>query len=267
MKFRVLFIVFNVVILVSFALIFLMPAFVLGWDYTSVFWSTNWPVGAVFLVVLLGLNGYFVYNWKIFTLLEAEEWPDLIDYLEREAFEKKRLTRQRARILVNAYVVTGRVDRIGELETFIRSEKPQLLPKLAIELGVPHLLSNDGGRMAAYFGEMKDRADVADPLWIRWCYAFALMTKNDFTEAGGELLVVLDEAKDPLLRMLTAHMLEPFGARDEATANRVREAREEMHRRYTRDRINKELEQQRQNLQVLFLSSRIEEARDWVFTS
>lgn len=267
MKFRVLFIIFNVVILASFALIFLMPAFVLGWDYTSVFWSTNWPVAAVFLVVLLGLNAYFLYNWRIFTLLEGERWHDLIDYLEREAFEKKRLSRQRARILVNAYVVTGAVDRIRELERFIRDEKPNLLPKLAVELGLPHLLSNQGEQMAAYFGEMKERPDVADPLWIRWCYAFALMTRSDFEAAGAELTVVLDETKDPLLRMLTAHMLEPFGARNEETANRVREAREELHRRYSRDRINKELEHQRQNLQVLFLSSRIEEARDWVFTS
>ena len=52
MKFRLLFIIFNFVILASFLLIFLMPAFVLGWEYTSVFWSTNWPVGLVFLVVL-----------------------------------------------------------------------------------------------------------------------------------------------------------------------------------------------------------------------
>lgn len=267
MKFRLLFIVFNVVILTSFLLIFLMPAFVLGWEYTNVFWSTNWPVGLVFLVVLGALNGYFVYNWRVFTLLEREDWESLIDYLETVVLEKKRISRQRVRILVNAYVVTGKVEKIAELEGFLREVRPNLVPRLAIELGLPHLLSNDGARMVEYFGEMKDRQGVSDPVWIRWCYAFGLMTAGRYDEAKGELVAVLEETRDPLLRVLTAHMLEPFGSQDEATAQRVSDERETLRVKFTRDKINRELERQRQNLQVLFLTSRIEEARDWVFPS
>lgn len=267
MKFRILFIIFNVVILASFVLIFLMPAFVLGWEYTSVFWTSNWPVAAIFVVVLAGLNAYFVYNWKVFTLLEQEDWTGLIEHLEHAAFQKERISRQRARILINAYVVTGQVERIKQFEEFLREKKPGLVPKLAIELGVPHLLSNDGDEMVAFFGDVKDMHGLAQPLWIRWCYAFALMTRGEYDNARAELNAVLEESKDPLLQMLTAHMLEPFGAQDEETAQRVKDTRAALHSRYTRDKIDRELERQRQNLQVLFLSSRIEEARDWVFTS
>ena len=267
MKFRLLFIIFNVVILASFLLIFLMPAFVLGWEYTSVFWSTNWPVGLVFLIVLGALNGYFAYNWRVFTLLEREDWDALIGYLETVVLEKKRFTRQRIRILVNAYVVKGRIEKIGDLESFLRDARPNLVPRLAIELGLPHLLSNDGERMVGYFGEMKDRENVSDPVWVRWCYAFALMTAGRYDEAKGELVAVLEETRDPLLRVLTAHMLEPFGSQDEQVAQRVKDEREALRSKLTRDRIDRELERQRQNLQVLFLTSRIEEARDWVFTS
>lgn len=267
MKFRLLFVIFNVVILASFLLIFLMPAFVLGWEYTSVFWSSNWPVGLVFLVVLGALNGYFAYNWRVFTLLEREDWDALIAYLESAVFEKKRVTRQRARILVNAYVVKGRIEKIGDLEQFLREERPRLVASLAIELGLPHLLSNDGPRMIDYFAEMKDRQGVADPVWVRWCYAFALMTAARYDEAKGELAAVLEETRDPLLRVLTAHMLEPFGSQDEEIAQRVKDEREALRAKLTRDKIDRELERQRQNLQVLFLTSRIEEARDWVFTS
>ncbi|MFW5717153.1 MAG: hypothetical protein ACOCW3_00965 [Spirochaetota bacterium] len=267
MKFRLLFIVFNVVILASFLLILLTPAFVLGWEYTSVFWSTNWPVGLVFLVVLAALNGYFVYNWRVFTLLEREDWAALMDYLETVLLEKKRITRQRVRILVNAYVVTGKVEKIGDLESFLRDERPNLVPRLAIELGIPHLLSNDGERMIEYFGRMKDRRGVPDPVWVRWCYAFALMTAERYDEAKVELAAVLEQTRDVLLRVLTAHMLEPFGGQDEEIAQRVREEREALRAKLTREKIDRELERQRQNLQVLFLTSRIGEARDWVFTS
>ncbi|MFW5684513.1 MAG: hypothetical protein ACOC1I_06655 [Spirochaetota bacterium] len=267
MKFRILFIIFNLVILASFVLIFLMPAIVLGWQYTSVFWSTNWPVAAVFLLVLGALNGYFVYNWKVFSLLEQERWDDLIDHLEQEAFERKRLTRQRARILVNAYVVTGRVDRIRRLEQFLRDEKPSMVPRLAIELGVPYLLSQQADEMIAYFGEVKRMDGVGDPHWVRWSYAFALMTDGRFDEAREELMAVLSASRDPVLQALTAHMLEPFGSQNDEVAAVVEETRTRLRDRYTRERFDRELERQRQNLEVLFLTSRIQEARDWVFQS
>lgn len=267
MRFRVLFVLFNAVILVSFALILFMPAFVLGWEYTRIFWGSNWPVGLVFLIVLAALNAYFVYNWRVFSLLEQEDWKSLVDYLEKEILEKKRVGSQRLRILINAYVVTGAIDRIGALEGFLRERRAKLVGKLAVELGLPHLLSNDADRMLAYFGEMKERSDAGSPVWIRWCYAFALMSATRFDEAKAELVSVLEEARDPLLRALCAHMLEPFGSGDEAIASRVGAARAELRSRYTRDRMNRELERQRQNLQVLFLATRIEEARDWVFAS
>jgi hypothetical protein len=265
MKFKVLFIIFNVVIFASFALIFLMPAFVLGWEYTSVFWSTNWPVGLVFLLVLAALNAYFVYNWKVFSLLEQEDWESLVDHLEDQIFARKRVTRQRARILINACVVSGRMDRIAELERFLKEHRPRLVPALALELGIPHLLSNEASRMLDYYRDAKALPGVRHPGWIRWGYAFALMTDSSFDDARAELTAVLGESRDPLLRALTAHMLEPFGVHDEETARMVEEARSLLRTRSTRDRFDRELERQRQNLQVLFLASRIEQARDWVF--
>ena len=62
MKFRVLFIVFNVVVLAAAAIIVFMPSLVMGWEYAELFWRSNWPVGIVFLVILLGLNTYFGVN-------------------------------------------------------------------------------------------------------------------------------------------------------------------------------------------------------------
>ena len=267
MKFRVLFVIFNIVILASFALIFFMPAFVLGWEYIRVFWAGNWPMGAVFVVVLGGLNGYFAYNWRVFALLEQEDWDGLIAHLETAAYEHKRLTRQRARMLINSYVVTGRLDRIRDLERFVRTEQPRLLPKLAVEFGVPYLLSNDGHEMVEYYGGIKDSPRVAEPMWIRWAYAFGLMMDSRRDEARDELSCVLRNSSDLLLRSLTAHMLQPFSDQDERVRGLVDDTRTSIRNKYTRDRIDRELERQRPNLQVLFLSSRIEEARDWVFTS
>jgi hypothetical protein len=265
MRFRVLFIAFNIVLLISFLMIFLMPGFVLGWDYSSVFWQTNWPVAAIFVVVLLSLNLYFVLNWRVFTLLEREAWEELTSYLESRMEKRGKISRSRARILVNSYVVSGRIDKITGLEQFLRDHQPDLIPRLAMELGVPHLLSKDADEMAGYFEELVDSPQTAHPLWVRWSYGFGLMSQAKLEEARAQLMVVLEESNDLLLQPLAAHMLEPFGSRDEETAIRVRETRQKLADRYRPEKFQKELERGRHHLHVLVLASRIEDAHTWIF--
>lgn len=265
MRFRVLFVAFNVVLLISFLLIFLMPGFVLGWDYSTVFWQSNWPVAAVFVAVLFSLNLYFVLNWRVFSLLETEAWEELTDYLEKQMEQKKRITRGRARILINAYVVSGRIDRITDLEHFLREHQPDTVPRLAMELGVPHLLSKDADEMADYFAELVAEPKTAQPLWVRWSYGFALMSQTKLDEAHAQLRAVLDESNDLLLQPLAAHMLEPFGTRDEQTSIRVRETKQKLATKYRPERLARELEKGRQSLHVLVIASRIEDAHRWIF--
>ncbi len=78
MKFKAIYILFNVVLVVSFLVIFLMPVFLLGSDYFSLFWTRNWVIAVVFVVTLAALNTYFLLNWGLFTRLEREDWPGLI---------------------------------------------------------------------------------------------------------------------------------------------------------------------------------------------
>jgi len=266
MRFRLLFIAFNVVLLVSFLLIFLMPAIVLGWEYSGVFWESNWPVAAAFLVVLIILNAYFIYNWRTFTLLEQEKWQELIEYIEDQMRRRNSISKGRARILINAYVVSGSIDRIRDLEAFLREHQPALIPPLAMEIGVPHLLSQDADEMAAYFGELRDDGRASQPRWIRWSYALALLNQERFDEAALEFRAVLAESRDLLLQPLTAHMLERFGARDEATAIEARETKNKLREKYSREKLSRELEKGKQNLQVLFLAPKIQEAHEWIYS-
>ncbi|MFP4377660.1 MAG: hypothetical protein ACLFP4_11510 [Spirochaetales bacterium] len=266
MRFRFLFVAFNVVLLVSFLLIFLMPAIVLGWEYSGVFWESNWPVAAAFLVVLIVLNVYFIYNWKTFTLLEQEKWDELILSTEEQMRRRGRISKGRARILINAYVVSGGIERIRDLEAFLRDHQPSLVPALAMELGVPHLLSKDANEMAAYFGELRDDGRTSQPRWVRWSYALALLNQEQFDEAAAEFRTVLDESNDLLLQPLTAHMLERFGARDEATAIEARETKSKLRAKYSREKLARELDKGKQNLQILFLAPKIQEAHEWIYS-
>ncbi len=81
MKFRTIYILFNVVIAVSFVFVFFLPFFLLGWDYSLEFWKGSWYL-ALFFIVLLGvLNAFFAWNWKVFSLVEKEDWSGLSAHL------------------------------------------------------------------------------------------------------------------------------------------------------------------------------------------
>lgn len=265
MRFRLLFLVFNVVIIVSFVLIFLMPAFVLGWEYTRVFWSTNWPIGAVFVVVLIGLNVYFLSNWKVFTLLEQEAWEEVRAHLESQLFDRNRASAQGIRILINSYVVTGSLERMDRLAALLKEKHPRLAARLALELALPRLLSGNGATMVEELGATSQVPGTRRPLWIHWCHAVALMMASRLEDAKQALIVVTREARDPLLKLLSASMLQPYGKGDEETRAFVASAKAELTANWSREKIGREVDRHRQNLHVLLLSSQLEKASDWAF--
>ncbi|MFP4429867.1 MAG: hypothetical protein ACLFPV_01305 [Spirochaetaceae bacterium] len=265
MKFKIIFIIFNIVIVASFLFIFFMPAIFLGWEYSRLFWSSNWILGAAFVAVLGGLNAYFLSNWKLFAYLEREEWPRLIDYLEDQVYRKRRFNRQRIRILINAYIVSSRTDAITKLEEFLRTEKPQIIPRFSLALGVPHLLRNDPIDMELYYGELKDKKQTNDPLWVRWSYAFALMLGKKAEPARNELLSIAGDAKDPILRLLTAYLLDAYASQDQDVQNVVVETVRAVTGSYTLAAWRKEVERRRSNIQIVVLSKLIDDATAWAF--
>lgn len=265
MKFKVLFAVFNAVVVGSFLLIFFMPTFVLGWDYTHVFWSRNWPIGIVFAAILATLNVYFVSNWQVFGFLEREDWDCLVSYLERRLELKRRVSRQRIRLLINAYVVTGAAEKITELEASLRTSRPAWIPTLAVEFGIPHLLKNDPVDMERFFGEMKADPKCNEVLWIRWNYAFALMLQRRLDEAKGELVAIADEVKNAVQELLTAYLLDTFGSGDSEMRSRVTIMKDRIRKRFPRSQWDRELVRSRTNLQVLVLSKLLKDASTWLY--
>jgi hypothetical protein len=265
MKFRVLFVVFNVVVVVSAALIVFMPSIVMGWEYAELFWRTNWPVGIVFVVILAGLNTYFAVNWRLFSLLEREDWSGLIEYLESRLDAGKRLRSQRVRVLVNAYVATAQPEKITELEHRLRETDPQLVARNPLEFGVPYLLKNDAKEMEQYFGEMKEREDCPEPIWVRWNYGFCLMLQQRPDEARGVLVAIADETRNPVQKLLTAYLLDTISTHDEGVSAVVQRLRSELRSRYAGEKWERELERHRSSLQVLVLSRLISDAAAWAF--
>ena len=101
MKFKTIFFLFNGIILFSFLFIALMPLFVLGGEYTRIFWGENWFLALLFLIFISVLDAYFMMNWKMFSYLKKEDWPGLTAYLEKEIYEKQRLSARNIKMMIN----------------------------------------------------------------------------------------------------------------------------------------------------------------------
>ena len=265
MKFKLIFALFNGVVILSFLFIFLMPVFFLGWDYTQLFWSSNWILAAAFAAIMVGLNVYFAANWKLFSYLESEDWQGLISFLERRMYEKGRFSKQHVRILVNTYVVVANTEGIRRLEEHLRETRPAYVPRFALHFGIPHLVSNEPQDIEQYYREMRKDPRCNDTHWIEWSYAFGLMLQEKHSEAKGVLTDLMSNAKNPVLRLLTAYLLDAFSISDNEVRNLVLEEKRRLQGAYTASRWAREVEKNRGNLQVVVLSKLIRDASSWAF--
>lgn len=265
MKFKTIFIIFNSVILFSFLFIFFMPLFLLGGDYFSIFLAKNWFAAVLFLLTLIIINAYFIGNWKVFSLLEKEEWTELMAFLEERIYQKRILRRSYLKMLINAYLITSNAKKIVNLESHIKEKKPVLLKKFALQFGIPYLLKNEPGESEKYFGRLLAEPGVDNRGWIHWNYAFALMQQKQFTAAKEELLKLLDTNPRPVLYLLTLYMLDSYAGSDIRIRERINQGRTGLQKQYTPEKWRNRIDRSGKNMEIFILSQIIRDASDWLF--
>lgn len=265
MKFKVIFGLFNFVIVISFLLVALLPVFAIGPDYAAVFWSDNWPLAGAFVLVLIVLNGYFIANWQLFNRLESQDWDGLTGYLEQRVFHQSKLSAQNVRILINAYVVRARPERVHELERHLRSRKERLVRKFGLEFGVSHLLSGESDRIVSFFDDLRGRVRGSRREWAEWNYAFGLTLDQRLADARKVLIRLASGARDRIVRALSLYLLSNFSGDDEITSV-LESGRAELLRLLpTREKWRRQVEKHGGELQVLAVSRIIEEAAQWLY--
>lgn len=263
MKLKTVFIVFNVIIVLSFLFVFFLPAMFLGWEYTTVFWRGNWYLAVLFLAVLVVLNLYFGVNWRLFTALEAEDWASVITVLESRLESKRRITGGNVRLLINAYVVNGKPERIRELEVRVRAERPQLVRKHALLFGLPYILGNNGAEIAAFFAAF--RSDVPTDPWVEWYYAFGLMMEQSVEEAATVLKGVAARKDQPVVQALSLYLLDAMRARDAELEHVVDEGKSAFLKRMERAAWLAAVERGRGEVHVLVLSKLLNDVGQWLY--
>lgn len=207
MKFKSVFILFNIAVGASFLFVFAMPFFALGGEYAFTFWKSNWPLAAALVLVLAAIDGFFALNWQLFALLEREDWPALAHYLEERVVRKGRWNGRLVRLLANTHLVLSDTQAVGELEAKVAAARPRLLDANALVFGVARVLRNDPAGAAAFFKARRSAARRENADWIEWYYAFSLLLDRRFAEAGDILLPLSAKARDGIVTGLCASFL------------------------------------------------------------
>ena len=265
MKFKVIFIVFNLVIVFSFAFIFFMPLLLLGQEYFSLTFKHNLIPALLFVFTFIIINSYFLSNWKLFNLLEAENWPQLIEFLEEEIFIKNRVRGAYIKMLINAYLFSSTIEKIASLEARVAEKKPFLINRYAIHFGIPYLLKRPPGEAENYFSRLIAAPKVHSRVWVEWNYAFSLMQQHKFNDAKETLMALAESKRDHLVLLLTLYLLDSFSKNDAAVATAVSADCEYLKKRYTQNDFQKKLDRSQKNIEVLLLSQIFNDALGWLF--
>lgn len=272
MKFKTIFILFNVVILFSFCFVFLFPFFVLGAGPSLAFWKGNWFLALFFLLLLGALNAFFLLNRKVFTLVEREDWPALSSHLSNEILVKGRYRASYVRLFINASLLLSDVDGIDKLEAELAAKRPALLRSNALLFGVTRLLRNRPAEAESFFARYLDSKDVESREWLRFDYAFSLVLQKRIADA----LPILKEgisSRDAVLALLAAYLLASLGGAGVASPGEKEElvklaeaTRARLAARFSPVRWSKEVERAKGEVYIVILSKLIDDAGRWLYS-
>lgn len=271
MKFKMIFILFNTIILLFLVCVFVLPILILGAEFTGVFWRSAWPLGVILFLILLGMDSFYLYNRRLFYLLEREDWPALVQYLENRIFKQKRYHAPLVRLLANTYLVLSDYRAVLSLENKIAIARPSLVDANVLIFGTARILGKNYEEAARFFEGKAGKVKPGTAAWVRWYFGFALLLNRWFSQAADRFAEIAKESNDVVLTGLSSYFLAvslagtlPSRSLELMAAamdgrNRVRAALP------VQTAWNKETAKIRSEVYAVVLSKYIDETSEWLY--
>lgn len=210
MKVTSILILFNVIIFLFLGFVFMAPLFILGFEEGRYFWLHVWPLTLLLVLLLTGLDICYLLNRRLFLLLEKEDWPALIQYLEGRIFRKGRYFSPLVRLLANTYLVLSDSASVIALENKAHIAKPETVEKNALIFGAARILSKNYSAAIRFFAERLEHDKGKDPqkrCWLQWYHGFALLLEAQYAPAAEIFKTLAQTCKDALVTGLAAFFL------------------------------------------------------------
>ena len=189
---------------------FLMPVLILGKDLSMQFWRSAWFLAPMVLAALAFIDLYFASNYRVYTLLEKEDWPALVQELEGKVLQKDNFNPRLVKLLINSYLVLSDVKSVTELEKRLSIAKKSLLDENALSFCAARILCKDY-QGAVDFLEPRCSGDIrikgGDSEWLRWYYGFARLLSRNFEKAADAFVLLAKNGRESVPVGLSAYFL------------------------------------------------------------
>ena len=268
MKLKVLVIIFNAVLLTIFFTVLSFSFFTAGTEFIGSFFKNYWIFVLFFTFLFIGMNIFFISNWKLITTLESEDWPALSLYLETEIFEKHHLTAKKVRLLCEISILLGDFEILKRLERVLEEYKPEYIRTFASRFAAAKLLSNDYQGLAEFMARTVVQPHETSP-WIPFYDAFSAQMLRRYREAAEKFSRMLETEQEPLVRLLGVYFMDyglyHYLGIDKDDADKRIEAEKRKLKKHSLQYGKKYVQKEKQNIHVLVLTKAIDDALTWLF--
>jgi hypothetical protein len=271
LKFKIFFILFNSIITLFLFFVFILPGFFPETDFAGVFWRGARPLAVILVLVLLGMDVFYFYNRRLFYLLEREDWPNLVQYLEDRVVKRGRYSSLAVGFLANAYMVLSDYRAVRDLEEKTAAVKPRLADANALVFGVARILEKDYEGAFRFFEEKAGKVKPGIAAWVRWYAGFARFLNKGFSQAADRFAGIAGKEGDAALAGLSSYFLaaslsEVLPDRGPELMAAAMDGRKRVRAALPgRDAWNKEIDKIRGEVYVAVLSEYLDKTAEWLY--
>lgn len=271
MKFRTIFIFFNIAILFAFLFVFFIPFFLFSFNESINFWLQNWPFVVFFVVILATFNIYFIKNWKIYRYLEQEQWEQLAELLKQQIYDRHNLSKRVIRLYINSTLLANNVQAVIDLEEHVKQAKLSVLDKNRIYFIVTRVLTNNYDAASQLLEGVTHDVSGEYSDWILFYKGFVPIMQKEHAKAIEPLRKLL-KTKDPVIKLLALYLLQNIclsTVREEAEKSALQQEIAMMtgmlKRKLNPKRWSIETERAKNEIPAVIIASLIDEAGKWMF--
>ena len=216
MKFKYLTIAFSIIMVLILLMAVLLPLMLTNAPQSSAglaprsspfssaanFWYVILFLFLFIAIILVCFGVFFLLNYRLFSLLEREDWPALAYYLEQEIFVKGRCNARNVQLLASSYLVISDYSSVLNLESKAILVKPAVVQKNALIFGGARLLNGNYKEAVAFFRKYIDK-----DAWIHWYYGFTSLLSGANNQAESEFSALIASSHNLLITGLSAYFL------------------------------------------------------------
>ncbi|WP_461252622.1 hypothetical protein [Treponema sp. R8-4-B8] len=222
-------------------------------------------------LLLTGMSIYFFINYRLFSLLEREDWPALAYYLEHKIYVKNGYSERNVRLLASSYLVISDFQSVLKLEGKAILAKPSVVNKNILIFGAARVLSGSHADAVTFFKTHMEKCEKKDKEWVRWFYGFSQLLSGSFNQAEPDFSSLAVSSANILITGLSAYFLHNSIEKRSLNSAKCHEIAENGRQRVvnavkTVGNWVKEVEKVGADIHIAIIRKYIDEAGKWLFS-